>query len=80
MQRVDPEASLDEVRMEDLQAGRCGAPYWDVFDGGGAYLGVVEMPAGFTPMRFVEDRLYGVHRDELEVQRVVLLRLVRGQA
>jgi len=80
VQRVDPEAGLDEVTMEDLQAGRWGAPYWDVFDGDGAYLGLVEMPAGFTPMRFVDDRLYGVHRDELEVQRVVRLRLVRGQA
>jgi len=80
VQRVDPESTLDEVTMEDLQAGRWGSPSWDVFDGDGAYLGVVEMPAGFTPMRFVDDRLYGVHRDELEVQRVVRLRLVRDRA
>ena len=50
-----------------------------MFDGDGAYRGVVEMPAGFKPMRFVDDRLYGVHRDELEMQGVVRLRLVRGQ-
>jgi len=62
--------------MADLEGG----PYWDVFDGDGAYRSVVEMPAGFKPMRFVDDRLYGVHRDELEMQRVVRLRLVRGQA
>lgn len=77
VQRVDPASSLDDLTMDDLQAGRWGSPSWDVFSGDGRYLGVVEMPAGLTPMRFVGDHLYGVHRDELEVQRVVRLRLVR---
>ncbi|MDT8367570.1 MAG: hypothetical protein RQ745_00060 [Longimicrobiales bacterium] len=77
VQRVSTEASLDEFTAEDLQAGRFGSSAWDVFDADGSYLGVVEMPARFTPTRFVGDHLYGVHRDEMEVQRVVRLRLVR---
>lgn len=78
VQRVDPESSMDDLTADDLQAGRFGSPAWDVFDADGAYLGVVEMPGGLSPMRFVGDHLYGVHRDELEVQRVVRLRLDRG--
>lgn len=79
VQRVDPDASLDDLTLDDLQGGRWGSPRWDVFDAEGGYLGVVEMPERFTPLRFVDDRLYGVHRDELEVQRVVRLRLVSGE-
>jgi hypothetical protein len=78
VQRIDRDAVTEELTMDDLQAGRFGSPEWDVFDPEGTYLGVVEMPAGVVPMRFEGDHLYGVHRDELDVQRVVRLRLVRG--
>lgn len=77
VQRVDAESVLEDLTAEDLQAGRFGSPRWDVFDVEGTYLGAVEMPGGITPMGFVGDHLYGVHRDELEVQRVVRLRLHR---
>jgi hypothetical protein len=79
VQRVDAESALEDLTVEDLQAGRFGSPRWDVFDVDGAYLGVVEMPHGVSPLRFVGDHLYGVHRDELEVQRVVRLGLRRGE-
>ena len=78
VQRVDPASSLDDLTMDDLQAGRWGSPQWDVFSSDGDYLGVVEMPPRFTPMRFVGNHLYGVDRDDLEVQRVVRLRLEGG--
>ncbi|TVP53473.1 MAG: hypothetical protein EA351_15355 [Gemmatimonadales bacterium] len=78
VQRVEPEASMEDLTAEALQAGDFGSPSWDVFDADGVYLGVVEMPGGFMPFRFVGDHLYGVHRDDLEVQRVVRLGLVRG--
>jgi hypothetical protein len=79
VQRVDPESGVRDLTVEDLQAGRFGSPRWDVFGVDGTYLGSVDVPEGITPLRFVDDHLYGVHRDELEVQRVVRLRLHRGE-
>jgi len=57
-----------------------GAPRWDVFDADGRYLGVVEFPANFSLMTFEGDVVYGVMRDELEVQYVARLRVVRERA
>ncbi|MFQ6045608.1 MAG: 6-bladed beta-propeller [Gemmatimonadales bacterium] len=50
-----------------------GAPDWDVFDARGRYLGVVTMPPRFAPRLFRDDKIYGVWRDELDVQYVVRL-------
>ncbi|MFV1986220.1 MAG: hypothetical protein ACC682_03010, partial [Gemmatimonadota bacterium] len=55
-----------------------GGPAWDVFDADGRFLGVVDMPPRFQPRLFVGDRIYGVWRDELDVQYVVRLRVVTG--
>ncbi len=52
-----------------------GAPEWDVFDPDGRYLGVVTMPHRFAPRLFVGDKLYGVWRDDLDVQYVVRLKI-----
>jgi len=54
-----------------------GASGWEVFDREGRFLGVVNMPPRFQPRLFVDDLIYGVARDELDVQNVVVLR-VRG--
>ncbi len=54
--------------LEDI-----GAPDWDVFDADGRFLGVVTMPSRFAPRTFVDDKIYGVWRDELDVQYVVRL-------
>ena len=65
-------ASIRENHMmEDL-----GAPEWDVFDGEGRYLGVVTMPERFTPSLFRDEVIYGVWRDELNVEYVLRLRIV----
>jgi hypothetical protein len=53
-----------------------GAPEWDVFDSQGRYLGIVTMPRRFAPRMFRGDKVYGVWRDELDVQYVVRLRIV----
>ena len=53
-----------------------GASGWDVFDDEGRYLGVVDMPPRFQPRLFHSDRIYGVWRDELDVQYIVRLRIV----
>ncbi len=57
--------------LEDI-----GAPDWDVFDADGRLLGVVTMPKRFAPRTFVGDKIYGVWRDELDVQYVVRLGIV----
>jgi hypothetical protein len=49
---------------------------WDVFDSEGRFLGVVTLPQLFTPKLFRGDKIYGVWRDELEVQYVVRLRII----
>jgi hypothetical protein len=53
-----------------------GGPDWDVFDGAGRYLGVVTLPARFAPRLIVGNKIYGVWRDELDVQYVVRMRVV----
>ncbi|MFW6089204.1 MAG: hypothetical protein ACODAB_05590 [Gemmatimonadota bacterium] len=47
-----------------------GGPEWDVFESDGRYGGVVELPARFTPFAIEEDRIYGVFRDDFDVQFV----------
>ena len=64
-------AAVREDHLEDL-----GAPEWDVFDAEGRFLGVVTVPDRFTPSLFRDDRIYGVWRDELNVEYVVRLRIV----
>jgi hypothetical protein len=49
---------------------------WDVFDSDGRFLGVVTLPRLFTPKLFRGDKIYGIWRDELEVQYVVRLRIL----
>lgn len=78
VQRVDPETALDLDDFADLQTLQVGSPAWDVFDADGRYLGVVETPVGVTPGRFVGDRLYALHMDDLGVQRVVRYRVARS--
>jgi len=52
-----------------------GAPEWDLFDRDGRYMGKVTMPPRFTPRTFLGDGIYGVARDDLDVQYVVRLRV-----
>jgi hypothetical protein len=50
-----------------------GSADWEVFDPEGRFLGSVSMPPRFQPMRFLGDRVYGVWRDDLDVQHVMVL-------
>jgi hypothetical protein len=69
-------ADLTEEEMADFNIQDLGAPDWDVFDADGRYLGVVSMPQRFSPRGLREDKVYGVWRDELDVQYVTRLRIV----
>jgi hypothetical protein len=53
-----------------------GARQWDVFDADGRYLGVVNMPPRFSPRIILGSKIYGVWRDDLDVQYVMRLRIV----
>jgi hypothetical protein len=50
-----------------------GSVDWEVFDPEGRFLGSVSMPPRFQPTRFLGDRVYGVWRDDLDVQHVMVL-------
>lgn len=65
----------DEMAAFGLQA--IAAPEYDVFDREGRYLGALTPPGNFAPFLARGDYLYGVHRDDLDVQYVVRLRVVR---
>ena len=58
--------------LEDI-----GAPDWDVLDHEGRFLGVITMPDRFAPRVIVGDKIYGVWRDEMDVQYVVVLEIER---
>ncbi len=52
-----------------------GSPIWDVFDPEGRFMGELEMPRRYQPLRIVGDRIYGIWMDELDVQHVLILRV-----
>jgi len=57
-----------------------GSPTWDVFDAEGRLMGEVELPAKFTPLHIRSDEMWGVWRDDLDVQYVVKLKVTGLQA
>lgn len=75
--QLPAELTAEERENFNPQLG-FGSSTWDVFDPEGRYLGRVEMPARFQPVRFVGDRVYGIWRDELDVQYVLVLRIHLG--
>lgn len=74
VQRVQ---TADDVaaRGGQFDAQDVGSPIWDVFDADGRYLGVLELPRRFTPLQIQGDRIWGVWRDDLDVQHVLRLRV-----
>ncbi len=47
-----------------------GSATWEIYDGEGRLLGTLEMPDRFTPAGFINGQLYGILRDDLDVQYV----------
>lgn len=54
-----------------------GSAEWEVFDADGRYLGVVTMPARVQPLLIHDAAVYGIARDDLDVQTVVRLGIRR---
>ena len=61
----------------EFDAQNIGSPEWELYDQEGRYLGVVTLPDRFAPLNAEGDDLYGVWRDELDVQYVVRVRIDR---
>jgi hypothetical protein len=57
----------------DFNAQDVGSPTWDVFDADGRLLGTVTFPDRFTPIRFHGNSVYGVWRDDMDVQHIMVL-------
>lgn len=81
VQLIEPLANLSEEEREnfDFASGSAASRQWDVFDDQGRYQGVLMMPAGFQPVEFRGNEIYGIQRDELDVQYVVKLTVERGE-
>lgn len=69
--RTAAEAIADGEPLTIQTLQNMGSGRWDVFDSQGRYLGVIDMPARFTPLLFKGDRLYGVQLDDLDVVHVL---------
>jgi hypothetical protein len=77
VQHYQPVSELSDEELENYNLiEESGAPDWDVFNAAGQFLGRVTMPERFAPRIFVGDRVYGVLRDEMDVQFVLRLRVV----
>jgi hypothetical protein len=77
VQRIRSARDMAEGAEEGFQfnAQDIGSPEWEVFDEEGRYLGVVTLPDRFQPVNVKGDFLYGVWRDELDVQYIMRVRV-----
>lgn len=79
VQHLRPPAEVTEEELETYDMTQdIGSRDWDVFDPTGRYLGVVTMPPRFTPRLILGGKIYGLWRDDLDVQYAVRLRIVEG--
>ena len=77
VQRIQTPGGLSDEELERYNfLEEFGSTTSDVYDSDGRYLGVVEMPERFQPRTFRGDKIYGVWRDEFDVQYVMRLRVV----
>ena len=77
VQLIEPLANLSDEEREkfDFTSGSAASRSWDVFDHEGRYLGVLNMPARFQPVKIRGSEIYGIQRDDLDVQYVVKLQV-----
>lgn len=76
VQRVQQPTLLSAEEQETWNPNLdMGATEWDILDAEGRYLGVVDMPHRFQPVTFEGDLVYGVWRDEFDVQYVRVMRI-----
>ena len=77
VQRIRPPSDMSAEEKESFNPlQNIGAAEWDVFDADGRYLGIVEMPFHFQPLGFHDSSVFGVWRDDLDVQYVRVMSIV----
>ena len=87
---IDPAVDSTQSTAGASGTGAAGAPpsgnrrpalryrepqVWDVFAADGRFLGQVQFPHGFTLYAMRGDQVWGVQRDELDVQSIVRMRV-----
>lgn len=70
-------SSIGDSDLEAFDVRAIGTSTHDVFDTEGRFLGVIATPDEFEPLRSRGEYVYGVGRDDLGVQHVVRLRVLR---
>ena len=75
-ERANIQVNLFKLQRGDVNSFEdAGAQFWDVFDADGRFLGVVTMPDRFVPHLFVGNNVYGVWRDDLDVEYMMRARI-----
>ncbi len=80
LQQVQTAEDLMASGAESFDPQDLGSHRWDIFDGEGRYLGVLEFPVGFTPLRLLPGQVYGTWKDELGVPYVMRLSIEKPLA
>jgi hypothetical protein len=75
VQRVTSAQDMEDLGITEFNPQDIGSPIWDVFGGDGRYLGELRLPDRYQPLRVIGDQIWGVWRDELDVQYVTMLRV-----
>lgn len=77
LRRVRPISEMGSEEIEALDMNRRPRPGsgWDVFDDRGRYLGIVEAPLELPIGLLMGDRMFGIMKDELDVQYVQIWRI-----
>lgn len=66
------------TRGATLAVDDMGSRRWGVFDADGRYMGTVQFPTRFRPIRSVGSLFYGISTDDLDVQSVKVYRVETG--
>jgi hypothetical protein len=78
VQRMGPLSEVDPAALFlPAHQGWLGGTTWEVYDKDGGWNATVEVPRRFRVTQVLDSTVVGVHRDEMDVERVVLLRIVR---
>jgi hypothetical protein len=78
VRRMGSLSELDPQALHDpFHAGWLGGTTWEVYDREGRWYATVEVPRRFRVTRVRDSAVVGVQRDEMDVERVVVVRVLR---
>lgn len=76
VQGIDELENMETLDLSEEMSRRLGSRSWDVFDQEGRFLGMIELPARFTPMDWKPQAVYGRWLDDLDRPYVLKLDIV----